>query len=249
MGLALNLFSGYALCLLVLLPSALCGSYNPYTRSRAAFYGSPDGLGTPSGSCGYGDYGRTVNYGVVAAASKKLYRNGAGCALAIRTLRQKWSECGGDRPRRGDRTDFILSPRGFAKLALPNKVSELKKYGVVDIEYQRVSCQYPGHNIAFMVQEQSRYPDYLAIVITYKGGQEHVIALELLQGRQWVPLKNVYGAVWDISNPPRTPLTLRFQLSGTMGWYITRDVIPSYWRPGILTTQTFSCPRSTSTSS
>ncbi|KAK9144681.1 hypothetical protein Sjap_004584 [Stephania japonica] len=239
MGLALNLFSGYALCLLVLLPSALCGSYNPYTRSRAAFYGSPDGLGTPSGSCGYGDYGRTVNYGVVAAASKKLYRNGAGCGACYQvrcTIPELCAKNGVNvvvtDQGEGDRTDFILSPRGFAKLALPNKVSELKKYGVVDIEYQRVSCQYPGHNIAFMVQEQSRYPDYLAIVITYKGGQDDVIALELLQGRQWVPLKNVYGAVWDISNPPRTPLTLRFQLSGTMGWYITRDVIPSYWRPG-----------------
>ncbi|KAK9144684.1 hypothetical protein Sjap_004587 [Stephania japonica] len=57
MGLAFNLFC--SLCLLVLLPAALCHSDYPYTRSRAAFYGTPDGLGTPSGACGYGDFGRT----------------------------------------------------------------------------------------------------------------------------------------------------------------------------------------------
>ncbi|KAK9144685.1 hypothetical protein Sjap_004588 [Stephania japonica] len=76
MGLAFNLFC--SLCLLVLLPAALCHSDYPYTRSRAAFYGTPDGLGTPSGACGYGDFGRTLNDGIVAAVSNRLYKNGLG---------------------------------------------------------------------------------------------------------------------------------------------------------------------------
>ncbi|KAK9144689.1 hypothetical protein Sjap_004592 [Stephania japonica] len=177
MGLAFNLFC--SLCLLVLLPAALCHSDYPYTRSRAAFYGTPDGLGTPSGACGYGDFGRTLNDGIVKCTIPSLCSQGAKVVVTDHG--------------EGDRTDFILSPRAFAKLALPNKVSELKKYGVVDIKYLKISCEYPGHNIKIKIHESSKYPDYLAILIIYKGGKSEINAVELLQGKQWKAMRNAYG--------------------------------------------------------
>ncbi|KAK9144694.1 hypothetical protein Sjap_004597 [Stephania japonica] len=131
----------------------------------------------------------------------------------------------------GDCTDFILSPRAFAKLALPNKVSELKKYGVVDIKYQKY---YPGHNIKIKIHESSRYPDYLAILIIYKGGKSEITAVELLQGKQW-----------DLPNPPKGPLTMRFQEReyGVQKWIPVWNTIPSYWKPGAAYDTNIQLPR------
>ena len=37
------------------------------------------------GACGYGEYGRTVNNGLIAvAAVANLYRNGAGCGACYK---------------------------------------------------------------------------------------------------------------------------------------------------------------------
>lgn len=81
----------------------------------------------------------------------------------------------------GDNTDFILSPRGFSNLALPNAEAELFAYGVVDVEYKRVSCQYSGYNVMYKVHEHSKYPDYFALVITYAAGQNDITSVELWQ--------------------------------------------------------------------
>lgn len=39
----------------------------------------------------------------------------------------------------GDHTDFILSSHGFTNLARPNMAVKLMAYGVVDIEYRRLT--------------------------------------------------------------------------------------------------------------
>ncbi|KAK9144687.1 hypothetical protein Sjap_004590 [Stephania japonica] len=143
---------------------ALCHSDYPYTRSRAAFYGTPMALALQ-----------------VKCTIPSLCSQGAKVVVTDHG--------------EGDRTDFILSPRAFAKLALPNKVSELKKYGVVDIKYQKISCEYPGNNIKIKIHESSRYPNYLAILIIYKGGKSEITAVELLQSKQWKAMRNAYGAI------------------------------------------------------
>lgn len=81
----------------------------------------------------------------------------------------------------GDHTDFILSPTAFVKLARPNMASELVAYGVVDIEYRRVPCQYPGYKLMFKTHEHSRFPNYLAFIILYQSGQRDIVAVDLWQ--------------------------------------------------------------------
>ena len=83
----------------------------------------------------------------------------------------------------GDRTDFILSPRAFKKLALPNAEKELVSYGVVDVEYKRVSCMYPGHKdkVTYKINENSNYPYYLGLSVLYVSGQNDITAVELWQ--------------------------------------------------------------------
>ena len=83
----------------------------------------------------------------------------------------------------GGNTDFILSPQGFSKLALPNMAKDLFAYGVVGIEYRRVPCQYPNSNLLFKVHEHSQFPHYLALVMLYQAGLSDITAVEIWQVR------------------------------------------------------------------
>lgn len=204
--------------------------------------GSPDCLGSPRGACGYGEYGRTVNDAYVAGVSR-LYRNGTGCGACYQ-LRCKVPQLCTDEGvsvvvtdyGEGHNTDFILSTRAYARLSRPNMALELMAYGVVDIEYKRISCNFPGSNLLFKVHEKSAFPHYLAIVALYAAGQNDIIAVEiwLEEYKEWRCMRRVYGAVWDIENPPRGAVTLRFQVSGSSGqkWVQLQNVIPSDWKAG-----------------
>ncbi|GMN74871.1 hypothetical protein TIFTF001_053936 [Ficus carica] len=137
----------------------------------------------------------------------------------------------------GDRTDFILSPRAYSKLALPNVAPELFAFGVVDVEYKRVSCQYSGYNVMYKVHEHSKYPNYLALVVTYVAGQNDVTRVELWREdcKEWVPMRRAFGAVWDMANPPGGSITLRFQATSSSGnayWVQSTNALPDNWEAG-----------------
>ncbi|CBI38517.3 expansin-like B1 [Vitis vinifera] len=241
MGFALSHYCCF-LCFIVLLP-LLCKCEDTFTYSRATYYGSPDCLGTPTGACGFGEYGRSVNGGNVGAVSR-LYRNGTGCGACYQVRCKVPNLCADNGMKvvvtdhgEGDYTDFILSPRGFSMLARPNMAADLFAYGVVGIEYRRVPCQYPGSNIFFKVHEHSRFPDYLAIVMLYQAGLSDITAVDIWQEdcQEWKGMRKSYGAVWDMANPPKGPVGLRFQVSGRGGqkWVQLMNVIPSDWKAGV----------------
>ncbi|KAI3441941.1 uncharacterized protein J3R85_002004 [Psidium guajava] len=233
---------GCLLGVLVLLP-ALCHSENSFTPSRATYYGSPDCYGTPTGACGYGEDGRIMNDGYVTGVSR-LYRNGSGCGACYQ-VRCKESQCTGDGVYvvatdygEGDRTDFILSPRAYAKMAQPDEyqTKQLFAYGVVDVEFRRVPCRYSHYNIKFKVNENSKYPHYLAIVILYVGGAYDITAVEYWQEdyQQWKPMRRAYGAVFDTQSPPRGEVRLRFQVGWSNGvtWVEPNHALPGNWEAG-----------------
>ncbi|KAL4602319.1 hypothetical protein ACB092_10G044700 [Castanea dentata] len=233
----------FLLCLMVLFLAVLCYPQDTFTHSRATYYGSPDCYGTASGACGFREFGRTINEGNVAGVSK-LFRNGTGCGTCYQ-VRCKTPEICADEGvnivvtdhGEGDRTDFILSPRAYSKLARPNDVSKLFSYGVVEIEYRRISCKYSGYNLMFKVHENSKYPHYLSIVLLYVGGQNDITAIELWQDgwQQWRAMRRAYGAVWDMVNMPRGSTKLRFQVCGNSGitWVQSKNVLPSDWKAGV----------------
>ncbi|XP_061354821.1 expansin-like B1 [Gastrolobium bilobum] len=229
-------------CVMLLLP-ALCNSQDYFTDSRATYYGSPDCYGNPRGACGFGEYGKTVNDGSVAGVSR-LWRNGSGCGACYQVrckIPQYCDETGAyvvvTDYGEGDRTDFIMSPRGYSRLGRNTVASvELFKYGVVDIEYKRVPCRYLGYNIVFKVHEYSKFPDYFAVVILYVAGTYDVAAVEMWQEyyKQWTPMRRAFGAVFDFAYPPRGEIKLRFQVRGSAGlyWVQSKNDIPSDWKAG-----------------
>ncbi|KAJ7944676.1 Expansin-like protein [Quillaja saponaria] len=229
-------------CVILLLP-ALCTSQNTIAYSRATYYGSPDCYGTPTGACGFGEYGRTVYDGSVSGVSR-LFRNGSGCGACyqVRCTNPQYCDENGAYVvvtdyGEGDNTDFILSPRAYSSLGRnPDASKGLFQYGVVEVEYRRVSCIYPGYNIVFKVTEHSKYPHYLAIVPLYIAGQNDIVAVDIWQEdyQGWRPMRRAYGAVWDAANPPTGELKLRFQVRGSAGikWVQSTNSIPSYWKAG-----------------
>ncbi|XP_042947140.1 expansin-like B1 [Carya illinoinensis] len=230
------------ICMVLLLP-AKCAAQGTFTySSRATYYGSGNSHGNPSGTCGYGEYGRTVNDGSVTGVSK-LYRNATGCGACYQvrcTSSQYCSEEGvtvvvtdyGE----GDNTDFILNPQAYERLARRgNKgAKELFGRGVISVEYRRVSCRYPGYNLMIKVHEQSKYPNYLAIVIIYAAGKHDITAVELCQKncKHWRGMHKAFGAVWGMSNEvPSGAIKLRFKVSGK--WVESKSDLPALWKAGV----------------
>lgn len=231
------------LCVMVLLP-ALSYSQDAFVCSRATYYGSPDCYGTPTGACGYREFGRIVNDGRVTGVSS-LYKNGTGCGACYQVRCKIPQHCSDDGTRvvvtdygEGDRTDFILSTRAYASLARPVAVKELFAYGVVDVEYKRIPCQYAGYNLQVKVHEHSKFPEYLAIAILYVAGQNDIIAVDVWQPecQQWRSMRRAFGAVFDTPNPPSGPLTFRVQVSGSAGfkWVTLNNAVTSEWKAGLV---------------
>ncbi|KAL3497578.1 hypothetical protein ACH5RR_040310 [Cinchona calisaya] len=233
----------FLLSIMILLLPALNLAQDAYVTTRATYYGSPDCLGTPSGACGYGEYGRTVNNAEVCGVSR-LYKNGIGCGACYQVRCKHPKYCSEEGTKvvttdygEGHDTDFILSVRAYTKLARQNFAAQLFAAGVVEVEYRRIPCSYPGANLLVKVHEHSKYPDYLAVVILYQGGASDITAVEVYEEscKQWRGLRRAYGAVWDIANPPKGTLAFRFQVSGNAGvqWVQPNTVIPSEWKAGV----------------
>ncbi|GLJ06082.1 hypothetical protein SUGI_0031510 [Cryptomeria japonica] len=213
-------------------------------KSRAAYYESQDGLGTSRGGCGYGEFGRELNYGDVAAVGR-LFRGGAGCGACYQVKCKNEDLCSGKGVKvvatdhgEGDGTDFIMSPHAFTAMAKNGKDKHLLALGVVDIKYKRVPCQYPGYNIMFKINESSDYPYYLSLVFWYTGGQKDIIAVELSQDKilDWKAMRRSYGGVWDIAPPPCENIVVRFLVSDDYDsqWVSAPNVIPANWKAGSL---------------
>ncbi|XP_010533847.1 PREDICTED: expansin-like B1 [Tarenaya hassleriana] len=230
----------YFLLVCVVLPVVMCQSSHGggFIHSRAAYYGTPDGKGTTSGACGYGKFGRNMNDAKVAAVSK-LWRNGTGCGACyqvICTIPQYCNTKGviisvSDYGE-GDRTDFIMNKLAFNKLARPGAEKKVISYGVVDIVYKRVPCQFPNSNILLKVHENSRFRDYLSLVLLNVGGANDILALQIKNDwGEWIKMRRAYGAVFDLPNPPKGALTVKF-LVDKAGWKQATDIIPYKWKSG-----------------
>lgn len=241
MEFSVKLYCSSVLYFMLLLP-VICFAGDAYVSTRATYYGSPDCLGTPSGACGYGEYGRTVNNGEVSGVSR-LFRNGSGCGACYQVRCKYAAHCTEEGTTVvvtdfgvGHYTDFVLSVRAYAKLARTDQAAALFAAGVIDVEYKRVPCKYEA-NLMVKVHEHSKFPYYLAIVVLNQGGMYDITAVEVCEAssKQWKAMRKSYGAVWDMANPPKGALAFRFQVSGNaeVKWVEPNSVLPSEWKVGV----------------
>ncbi|CAA2999562.1 expansin-like B1 [Olea europaea subsp. europaea] len=226
---------------MILLLAATCYGQG-FQKSRASYYGSPEGLGTATGACGFGEFGKTVNNGEVAGVSR-LYSGGSGCGACYMVKCKIPRYCSEEGANvvvtdygEGDRTDFIMSKRGYEKMARPNMAPQLFAYGVVDIEYRRVPCSY-NRNLELRIHENSNYPSYLALAPIYKDGMSDITGIDigLEDSEEWSPMRRAYGTVFDISNPPIGSLHVRinYAIPYEVNLVQLTRAIPTDWKAGV----------------
>ncbi|XP_071724487.1 expansin-like B1 [Rutidosis leptorrhynchoides] len=229
--------------ILFLVQSTLAEEEEAFIQSRAAYYPNSEENGSDRGACSYGTFGATLNGGDVSAVSN-LFRDGLGCGACYQVRCKNGYYCTDKGVTvaitdqgSSDNTDFIMSKKAFSKMAkTTDSAQSLLSLGIVDIEYKRVSCSYPGKNITIKIDENSNNPYYLAFGIWYQQGDKDITAVQLCETQNQVCklLDRTYGAIWTTTSPPTGELSLRMLFSDEDDdtWLIPINNIPKHWQPG-----------------
>ncbi|CAN7068089.1 unnamed protein product [Brassica oleracea var. botrytis] len=213
-------------------------------HSKAAFFSSASALS--SGACSYGSMATAFFAGHIAAAVPSIYKDGAGCGACFQVRCHNPTLCSTKGTtvmvtdlNMSNQTDLVLSSRAFRAMAKPvvGADTDLLRQGIVDVEYQRVPCDYGNKKMLNVrVEESSKKPYYLAIKLLYQGGQTEVVAIDIAQAgsSNWSYMTRSHGAVWVTDNVPTGPLQFRFVVTagydGKMLW--SKKVLPANWEAG-----------------
>ncbi|XP_031493894.1 expansin-like A2 [Nymphaea colorata] len=210
--------------------------------SSAAYYSSASVLSV--GACGYGPLALDFNGGYVGAANSSLFRQGIGCGgcFQIRCKNPRLCSSRGVKVVLTDNnsnkeTGWVLSNKAFMAMSRPGMGLELKKLGIVDIEFKRIPCDYANRNLSVRVEESSQYPHYLAVKFLFQGGQTDIMGVDIaeLGSPNWTFMTRNHGAVWEANRVPYGPLQFRFVVTGGYDgkWiWAKQSVLPANWRPG-----------------
>ncbi|TJX44964.1 hypothetical protein E8P77_29535, partial [Soehngenia saccharolytica] len=219
-------FAGWILTMLIF-PTVFCCDRCLH-KSKVSYYSSSQPVN--AGACGYESFAASLNNGDVATGSTKLYRNGIGCGGCYQIRCTDPAIC--IKPgvkvvvsdlTRNNQTDFVLPSTTFAKMAQPTKSSKLVRMGIVDIEYKRIPCEYPGKNMTVRIDKISNYPYFLALQFLYQGGQTDIMGVEVapVGSSRWKPMTRNHGAVWSIQQPPVGAMSIRILVtSGYDGYWV-----------------------------
>ncbi|CAA0384629.1 unnamed protein product [Arabidopsis thaliana] len=213
-------------------------------RSKAAYFSSASALS--SGACAYGSMATSFFAGHIAAAIPSIYKDGAGCGACFQVRCKNPKLCSTKGTivmitdlNKSNQTDLVLSSRAFRAMAKPivGADKDLLKQGIVDIEYQRVPCDYGNKNMNVRVEEASKKPNYLEIKLLYQGGQTEVVSIDIAQvgsSPNWGYMTRSHGAVWVTDKVPTGAIQFRFVVTGgydgKMIW--SQSVLPSNWEAG-----------------
>ena len=135
------------------------------------------------------------------------------------------------------RYHFDLSGTAFGAMAKNGLNDKLRHAGIIDMQFRRVRCNFPGMKVTFHVQRGSN-PNYLAVLVEYANVDGTVVRMELMQTRNgrptgsWEPMRRSWGSIWrmDTSRPLQGPFSMRIT-SDSGKTLVANNVIPAYWRP------------------
>nr|QBG67081.1 expansin-b2-like [Triticum aestivum] len=231
--------------------TAAARSYNSgWLPAKATWYGAPTGAGPNDngGACGFKNVNKYPFSSMTSCGNEPLFDAGAGCGSCyeIRCVAANNPSCSG-QPRRVVITDmnyypvaryhFDLSGTAFGAMAKYGLNDKLRHAGIIDMQFRRVRCNFPGMKVTFHVQRGSN-PNYLAVLVEYANIDGTVVRMELMQTRNgrptgsWEPMRRSWGSIWrmDTSRPLQGPFSMRIT-SDSGKTLVANNVIPAYWRP------------------
>uniref|UniRef100_A0A0D9Z0U5 Expansin-like EG45 domain-containing protein n=1 Tax=Oryza glumipatula TaxID=40148 RepID=A0A0D9Z0U5_9ORYZ len=225
-----------------------------WLNARATWYGAPNGAGPDDngGACGFKNVNLPPFSAMTSCGNEPLFKDGKGCGSCYQIRCVGHPACSG-LPETVIITDmnyypvslyhFDLSGTAFGAMAKDNRNDELRHAGIIDIQFRRVPCQYPGLTVTFHV-EQGSNPVYMAILVEYENGDGDVVQVDLMESHYstggvdgtptgvWTPMRESWGSIWrlDTNHPLQGPFSLR--ITNESGKTLIADqVIPADWQP------------------
>ncbi|PWZ53737.1 Expansin-B4 [Zea mays] len=214
-------------------------------NARATWYGQPNGAGPydNGGACGFKNVNQYPFMAMTSCGNQPLYRDGKGCGSCYKIRCSKHAACSG-RTETVVITDmnytpgvapyhFDLSGTAFGRLAKPGRNDDLRRAGIIDIQFARVPCEFPGLKVGFHVEEGSTQV-YFAVLVEYENGDGDVVQVDLMEkrARRWTPMSQSWGSIWRLDSNHRLqpPFSIRTRTDSGKT-LVARDVIPLNWRP------------------
>ncbi|CAM0956229.1 unnamed protein product [Alopecurus aequalis] len=221
--------------------------WGPWTPARATWYGQPNGAGPDDngGACGFKHVNRYPFMSMGSCGNQPLFKDGKGCGSCYKIRCKKDQSCSG-RTETVIITDmnyypvapfhFDLSGTAFGRLAKPGLNDKLRHSGIIDIEFTRVPCEFPGLKIGFHVEEYSN-PVYFAVLVEYEDGDGDVVQVDLMESRgpgggRWTRMRESWGSIWRLDSNHRLQAPFSIRIRNESGkTLIANKVIPANWRP------------------
>ncbi|XP_052148453.1 expansin-B8 [Oryza glaberrima] len=226
--------------------SEAIGGAAAWGNAKATWYGQPNGAGAADngGACGFKKVNQYPFMGMTSCGNQPLYKGGKGCGSCYRVRCNRNPACSGNAQTVAitdmnyfplSQYHFDLSGIAFGRLAKPGRADDLRRAGIIDVQFARVPCEFPGLKVGFHVEEGSS-PVYLAVLVEYENGDGDVAQVDLKEagagGGRWTPMRESWGSVWrlDSNHRLRAPFSIRIR-SDSGKTLVAPDVIPLNWTP------------------
>lgn len=222
-------------------------SDSDWAAAGATWYGNPDGAGTDGGACGYGNAVENSPFSkMVSAGGPSLFKSGKGCGACYQVKCTTNAACSENSATvvitdecpgcTSESVHFDLSGTAFGAMAVSGQEGQLRNAGVLQIQYKRVDCNYPGVTLIFRVDSGSN-PNYFATLIEYEDGAGDLTEVHLKQSGgdsdSWLLMQESWGAVWklDSGSALQAPFSIRLTASNGQA-LVANNVIPAGWQAG-----------------